>query len=146
MIVIVKETKNMDEIKSIIFHPTILPNLEDDDNKVTDLPLEDSKYIGCYVDGKIVGVGMYHKVDGNTVAHMHLLKEYRKEFGLEFGKEAIKMSPDDVIYTNVDETFPNIMKYVELLGFKLFEVVKGCVKKDGLLYDSSIYKLDLRVK
>ena len=144
MIVIVKETKNMEEVKSIIFHPSILPNLEDDDNKVTGLPVKDSKYIGCYVDDKIIGVGMYHKVDGNTVAHMHLLKEYRKELGLEFGKKALKLSPSDVIYTNVDETFPNIMKYVELLGFKLFEIVKQCVKKDGLLYDSSIYRLRVR--
>lgn len=139
---IVKETKDMDEIKSIIFHPTIHPHIEDDDNKVVDLPIEDSKYIGCYVDDKIVGVGMFHKVEGVTVCHMHLLKEYRKTIGLEFGLEAIKLRPDDIIYTNVDETFPNIMRYVELLGFELFEVVKGCVKKDGLLYDLNVYKLD----
>ena len=140
---IVKETKDMDEIKSIIFHPSIHPHLEDDNNKVVDLPVEDSKYIGCYIDGKIVGVGMFHKVDGVTVSHMHLLKEYRKELGLEFGKAAIKLSPVDIIYTNVDETFPNIMRYVEALGFELFQVVKECVKKDGLMYDLSVYKLDL---
>lgn len=139
---IVKETTNMDEIKSIIFHPTIHPHIEDDDNKVTDLPVKDSKYIGCYVDDKIVGVGMFHKVEGLTVCHMHLLKEHRKTIGVEFGLEAIKLRPDDILYTNVDETFPNIMKYVELLGFKPFEVVKEYVKKDGLLYDSHVYKLD----
>jgi hypothetical protein len=138
----VKETKNMDEIKSIIFHPTIHPHIEDDDNKVVDLPVKDSKYIGCYIDDKIVGVGMFHKVEGLTVCHMHLLKEYRKTIGLEFGLEAIKLRPDDVLYTNVDETFPNIMRYVEALGFKLIDTVKKCVKKDGLFYDSNVYKLD----
>ncbi len=140
---IVKETKNMDEIKSIIFHPTIHPHIEDDDNKVVDLPTEGAKYIGCYVDDKIVGVGMFHKVEGVTVCHMHLLKEHRKTIGIEFGMEALKLSPDDILYTNIDETFPNIMKYVEALGFRLFKVVEKCIKKDGLLYDSSIFKLDL---
>lgn len=140
---IARETTNMDEIKSIIFHPTIHPHIEDDDNKVVDLPVEDSKYIGCYVDDEIVGVGMFHKVKGVTACHMHLLKEHRKTIGLEFGLEAIKLSPDDVLYTNIDETFPNIMKYVEALGFKLFEVTKGCIKKEGVFYDSHIYKLDL---
>jgi len=134
----------MDEIKSIIFHPTILPNIEDDDNKVVDLPIKDSKYIGCYVDDKIVGVGMFHKVKGVTVCHMHLLKEHRKTIGVKFGLEAIKLRPDDILYTNVDDTFPNIMKYVELLGFKLFNIVKKSIKKDGLFYNLNVYKLDLK--
>lgn len=140
---IVKETKNMDEIKSIIFHPTIHPHIEDDDNKVTDLPVKDSKYIGCYIDDKIVGVGMFHKVEGVTVCHMHLLKEHRKTIGVEFGKEAIKLRPEDVLYTNIDETFPNIMKYVGLLGFKPFDIVKDCIKKNGISLAVHVYKLDL---
>ena len=139
---IVKETKDMSEIKSIIFHPTIHPHIEDDDNKVVDLPVKDSKYIGCYIGNNIVGVGMFHKIEGVTVCHMHLLKEYRKSIGLEFGLKAIKLRPADILYTNVDETFPNIMKYVEALGFKLIDTVKQCIKKDGLLYDSNVYKLD----
>ncbi len=140
---IVKETTNMDEIKSIIFHPDIRPNLEDDDNKVVELPVDDSKYIGCYIDDKIVGIGMYHKVEGVTVCHMHMLKEYRKEHGLDFGEAALAFRPDDVLYTNIDETFGNIMTYVESLGFELFQVVKNAIRKNGIGLDIFIYKLDL---
>ena len=72
------------------------------------------------------------------------IKEHRKSIGLEFGKAAIALSPDDVLYTNVDETLGNIMKYVDALGFKLFDVAKNCIKKNGVSLDVNIYKLDLR--
>lgn len=140
---IAKETKDMREIKSIIFHPSIHSKIEDDENKVVDLPVKDAKYIGCYVDDNIVGVGMYHKVEDVTVCHMHILKEHRKTIGLDFGKEALKQSPDNILYTNIDETLGNIMKYVELLGFKPFDIVKDCIKKGGKSLAVHVYKIDL---
>ena len=136
---IARETKNIDEIKSILFDDEIWNRVKAD-NCNSEF-IEDCKYIGCYLDGKIVGVGMYHQVEDFTMCHMNILKEHRKTIGLEFGKEALKHSPSDTLYTNIPEIFPGIMRYVEALGFKLVSVVKDAIKKDGKNLSVSIYKL-----
>lgn len=140
-IMIVQETKNMREIESVILDDEIY-NRINCDGFDRELPT-DAKYIGCYVAGKIVGVGMYHYVNNLNICHMHILKDYRKSIGLEFGREALKHSPERMVYTNIPEVFPRIMKYVEKLGFKYVDKAKGAIKKNGVEMDVYVYELDL---
>lgn len=140
---IVKEIKDLEDAREIMFNPSILALLEDDDNKINYLPVKDCKYIGCYIENRIVGFVMYELVNGLNYAHICMLEGYRGSTAMRFARKAINFRVSDIIYTNMDESLKHIANFASGFGFKLYKTINNAIKKDGIKLDLLIYKLDL---
>lgn len=133
---------NAEDVGKIIFDKDIIALLEDDDNKITEVP-KGAQYIGCYVNNEIKGFVMYEWNNNLYYTHICMLKGYRGVMSLNFARKALEFRECNVLYTNVDESLRHVCCFAVNFGFKLWLTQKGVIKKDGKKLDLRTYRLEV---
>jgi hypothetical protein len=80
---IVRETKDEKEIKSILLHEDIKKHIGGKDMQDFKMP-DDCYYLGGYEDDKIFAVSCFHKFKDGLKFHPNILKSHRLKYGREF--------------------------------------------------------------
>ena len=114
---IIKETKDIEEIEKILFDPEIYERIKVSKEK-PGLPMENMRYIGGYLKGEIFGVLVYYKRKNYTTCHIQVLKAHRAASAVKFGRMALKLSKTKVLFTNVPRRFPDVIRFVKYFKFK----------------------------
>ena len=105
------------EASIILFDAEIWERIKVVDEK-PELPTDNTIYIGGYVNGKLIGVMVYYKRPDRVTCHIHVLKDYRAKYGIEFGKESLKLSPSKTLFTNIPENYGDVKRFAEYFNFK----------------------------
>jgi len=116
---IVKETRNIDEIKSILCHEDIFNDISEGVNvKPEDYepPLTNAIYIGGYDKGKIFALACFHKSKGRLMFHPSVLKSYRQRYGRQFVAYTATMLKYS-IYIEIPNTRKDLFNLATKLGF-----------------------------
>ena len=124
---IVKEiSKN--KAKKILLNKEIVGRTSSDQSKNEDI--KDGRFIGAYVDGKLIGVVCYYDRQTHESVHINVLKKYRAKYGGIFGKKALKMRSGKPLFTNIQSIYKDVIKYALYNRFKLWDVriAKGTIK------------------
>lgn len=139
---IVKETKNLDDIKAILCNTAIYdtitddncPLVEDFEPPVTD----DYLYVGGYIDGKIVDLMVYHKYSDGNKCHVQVLPDYRKEHAKKFGEQSLLFRGTLPLYAEIPDLYNNVLAFALLNGFKVIEVKENNHIKNGKKYHVNV--------
>ena len=96
-------------------------------------------YVGVYADGDYVGMYRLHQLTSVMwKAHAFILTESRKAHSLASG-EALKVwlldnIPDlEMLVADVPDCFPNVLAFVEAMGFTELGYTPECYTKNGLV-------------
>lgn len=139
---IVKQTNNIGEIKAVLCHPDICDKISNKGDSLEPPITKDYKYIGGYVNSKIVGVMIYHKyLDGNE-CHVQVLPEYRKEYALNFGEQSLEFRGTRPLYAEIPDLYKNVLDFALINNFKVIEVRKNDFIKDGKTYNVNVLRYD----
>lgn len=132
----VRETIDEEEIKSILLDDEIYDRITDDfcPDKEDYVLYKQAKFIGGYVDGKIVGLVIHH----DREIHMQVLKQFRREHKRDLLHQAIELIDDDRIYAEIPALFPSVIEFAKQEGFKEDKIIKDCYLKNGKTYDTHI--------
>jgi len=116
--VIIRETKDIEEIKSILCHPEIFPRISGDCGltaKKFEPPLEGVIYLGGYEDG-IFAVSCFHCFRDGLKFHPNVLPEYRLRYARIFAKQCLSMLKCEV-YAEVPLKYKRAINFAKKLGF-----------------------------
>lgn len=113
---IVEKTKNFNDIKKILFDPEIYERIKISDDMPT-LPTDNVDYVAGYHEGEIIALMVYYKRNDFTTCHVHVLKTHRAHLAVKFGREALKMRCDNVLYTNIPKKYTKVIRFAEYFGF-----------------------------
>ena len=115
---IIRETKDVDEIKKILCHPEIFPRIAGD-TEITpeefEPPLNDVLYLGGY-DGDMFAVSCFHSFRDGLKFHPNVLPEYRLRYARIFAKQCLSMLKC-TIYAEVPLEFKRAINFAKKLGF-----------------------------
>ncbi len=144
---IIAETKNIEEIKSILCHPEIYKVIGDDNSMSSDQfePPLTQAYVAGYVEGDIIGIMIYHRFQGKLKCHIQVLPEYRKQYAQEFARMVLSFgeAKNAIIYAEIPECYQNVLKFAKSFGFlETGNVIEKDCLKDGVYYDV----IELRLK
>jgi RimJ/RimL family protein N-acetyltransferase len=104
-------------------------------------------WIGIYNDDEmLVGCCRFHQLTSITwEAHAFVLSEFRKEYGVVACFTSFRWLLDNTdcqkLVANVPERFPNVMGYLEKIGFKKEGVNRQSYTKDNKIWDVINYGL-----
>ncbi len=134
----IRDVTDEEEIKSILTDEEIYGRITHDDcpdrkDYIFRDPFE-SRFIGGYVDGKIIGLVVYH----DNKIHVNVLKPYRKVYKRELLRGSLGMIDAPVIFAEIPSLFPQIIVFAESEGFREIDVIKGGFKKNGKSYNTHI--------
>lgn len=136
---IVAETKNIAEIKSILCHPDIYYLINDDNSGSAEdfEPPMDVLYVAGYVNGDTIGIMIYHEVTGGLKCHIQVLPEYRKRYAREFARMALNFgeAKNAIIYSEIPVCYPNVISFAKEFGFNETGSIKGDYIKNGIAHD-----------
>jgi hypothetical protein len=142
----VRETADIQEIKSVLCHPVIYPCISQDGNPEPSEfePPMTAKYIGGYLDGKIIGIMIYHPHKDGLKCHIQVLPEFRKEYSKEFGRIALNFgeAKNAIIYADIPTCYPNVLSFAQGLGFEETGSIKDDYVRDGQYYDAITMRLN----
>jgi len=143
---IIKETKDINEIKKVLCHPDIYGCIADDfcpESKDFEPPLE-ALYIAGYVDSDIIGLMIYHRLEDGLKCHIQVIPEYRKQYARQFARMALDIgeAKNSLIYSEIPTCYPNVIKFAKDFGFTEIGSIKDDYQKDGKLYDVIKLRLD----
>ena len=136
---IVRETKDHEEIKQVLCHPVIYDCISDDNCPTADKfePPESAQYIAGYVDNDIIGLMIYHRVTEGLKCHIQVLPEYRKLYSRKFAQMALKFgeAKNATIFSEVPTLYPNVIEFAKEFGFKQIGNIRDSYTKKGMVYD-----------
>lgn len=103
-------------------------------------------WIGLLNDKELVGCARFHQLTSITwEAHAFILPDFRKKYGplscLTTLNWMIENTDCQKIVANVPNRFPNVMGFLEKIGFKKEGVNRQSFTKDGKLWDIVNYGL-----
>ncbi len=141
---IVKKTVDIDDIKAILFEPSIYDTITTDECPLlgeVDPPLTDEYlYIGGYVNGNIMALMVYHKyLDGNK-CHVQVLPDYRKEHAKKFGEQSLLFRGTLPLYAKIPDLYKNVLDFALLNDFEVINAEKDAHKKNGKLYNVNVLR------
>ena len=139
MTLVVRETVDLNEIKKVMLDPEIYGRVKVD-NKKADITLDNALYIGGYVNGEIVAVMVYYKQIDVTTCHVQVLKSHRAALAVKFGKMALELRCDDILYTTIPSRYPDVIRFSKHFGFKYVTTMKNKSIKDGKACDLNVYR------
>lgn len=120
---IVKETKNRQEIEKIFFDEEMQKRINPK-GYCFEIPINESfKYIAGYVDGEIVALFVYHYRENITTCHMQVLKSHRAALAVKFGRMALEFEPSKTLFTNINKKFTDVIRFVKYFKFKHVDTV-----------------------
>lgn len=115
---IIKQTTNQDEIKKILFHPSIYPYISDGvelDPKKTNFPTDKVLYIGGY-DDDIFALSCFHKFRDGLKFHPNVLPGHRLKYGKDFVKDTAFMVKSPV-YVEIPKHRKRLFNLAKKIGF-----------------------------
>lgn len=95
--------------------------------------LAESRLIGLYKNGQLVGFYSLDDLGGSVEAHAYIFKGYRRH-SLEALRYIIA-SQDKDIKTSVYGSHPHVLKFLTRTGFAITGVLKDALIKNGKVYD-----------
>lgn len=139
-----RETVDRKDIEAILKHPVIYDAISDDYSPILEkftAPINDKyRYIGGYVNNKIIALMVYHSfMDGNT-CHVQVLPEYRHKHALQFGQQSLLYRGNDPLYAQIPSLYENVLAFAESFGFQVFDKRLADYRKDGKQYDTYIMR------
>jgi hypothetical protein len=143
----VRETVDIDQIRSVLCHPEIYKTIIDDGCASAEdftPPLENHTYIvGLYGD-EAVGIMVYHWNNDKYYCHIQVLPEFRKEHALDFARMAldIGLAKNLPIYAEIPVKYGNVIKFAESFGFECIETKEDAHLQGGKLYDVKVLRND----
>ena len=101
------------------------------------------------VDGKQIGFFLFTPENRITYdVHTHILKEWRGKTALNSAREAMKWIFKNTNYLklvcNVPKCFPNVIKFVETVGFHGEGISRKSYMKDNKLIDRLMFGFEKR--
>lgn len=115
----VRQTTDIDEIKSILCHDDIFNDISEGlDVKPEDYepPLADTIYIGGYEKDKIFALACFHPFRDGLKYHPNVLKSHRQSHGRRFVSYTVTMLKC-CIYIEIPETRKDLFNLATKLGF-----------------------------
>jgi len=116
---IIEETNNPEEIKSILCHKDIF-DLSRDNKKVNvedfEPPMDNVFYVGGYEGNKIFALSCFHQFKGGLKFHPHVLKSHRQRYGREFVQYTASMLKC-ILYIEIPEKRKDLFNLAKKLGF-----------------------------
>lgn len=115
---IIRETKDIQEIKSVLCHPAIYPRIKGDLSLEPDdfiPPMDDVLYLGGY-DNTIFAVTCFHPFRDGLKFHPNVLPEYRLRYARDFARKCLLMVQCEV-YAEVPLEFKKAINFAKKLGF-----------------------------
>lgn len=136
---IVVNTTNIDDIKTILCNPDIYDCISNDNCPSSEHfePPKTAQYIAGYVDNKIIALMIYHKVEEGLKCHIQVLPEYRKKYAREFARIALEFgeAKNAIIYSEIPTCFPNVIRFAKEVGFTETGRIKESYPKNGMKHD-----------
>jgi len=141
---IVRETKLLSDIETVLKHPEIYSTITDDNccpAEYCNFPINDDyQYIGGYVNGEIIAIMVYHKYRDGNKCHVQVLPEHRKEHALQFGEQSLIFRGTQPLYAEIPDLYKNVLDFAFRFGFEVIETRKQDYCKNGKLYDLKILR------
>ncbi len=140
---IVFQTHNESVIKKILQDPIIFDAISEDNTSADDLKINryDTFIIGVN-DSGLIGLVI---IENNGYCHVHVLPKMRK-YSKEFGNRCLEWiwanTEHEHIYCSIPVIFPNVLAFVEFLGFKKLKTIIEDWRKNGMRHDSIIMTLE----
>lgn len=141
---IIRPTQDLTEILSILDHPDIKPHISDEDTDKASIPINSEYlYLLCVVNDLPIGLAIFHTFRDGLEAHYQVLKEYRKDYGIKFAKEALKLDvlQGRTLYGIVPSYYQNVIAFDKSIGFEHVDTIKNSFTKDSKTYDEYIMRL-----
>ena len=143
---IVRPTKDREEIESVLCRSEIYDTITDDESpNVEDFnpPINDDYlYIGGYVNSKIIGLMVYHKyLDGNK-CHVQVLPEFRKKYARKFGEQVLEFRGHSPLYAEIPDLYKNVLDFALLNKFKVIGIKQNDYIKQGKTYNTNILRYE----
>ncbi len=116
---IIRETKDTEEIKSILCHKDIFGYIsEGAEVKPKDYnpPLDEIIYIGGYENGKIFALACFHPFKDGLKFHPNVLKSYRLKYGRRFVSYTVNMLKCK-LYIEIPRNRKDLFNFATKLGF-----------------------------
>ena len=139
---IIAETRNIDEIKSVLCDPWVYDRITGDnapDASDWTPPLEGEHYLKCVASHAIVGVSNCHPI--NEVCwecHIQVLPDYRR-YAHSFMDASIKWTWDNTpakkLVVQIPSFYKDVIKFVQEHGFTIEGVNQKSHLKHGALWD-----------
>jgi hypothetical protein len=141
---IIKETREISEIKKILCHPDIYDCIGDDNSPPVEEfePPSQAMYIAAYVDGDIIGLMIYHVTDKGLKCHFQVLPEYRSKYARKFARMALEFgeAKNSSIYSETPVCYWHIIRFAKSFGFVEEGVIKELYPLNGIKHDVMILR------
>lgn len=148
---IVKEIKDIHEIRSVLCREDVYGQMSDDlDPELKDFNphLESVEYIAGYDEDKIIGLMAYIKHDDCTACHIIVLPECRLLFAMKFAREALDygLNKYKTVYTKIPDYHRGVLNFAKKFGFEVVGIEKNSCKINGKMYDTNIARCDRGIR
>jgi len=120
---IIRETRNQQEIKEILFHPAIYPVISNGlslDKDETILPMKDIIYLGGY-EKEIFAVSCFHPYLDGMKFHPNILPKYKLKNARSFVQQTLNMVKS-TLYIEIPKERKDLHNFSMKMGFKDFEI------------------------
>lgn len=146
----IKETTNQEEIKQVLYHPEILPNISEDNISVDsseDINLSGNlKFFASYYENKLSGLFLLETNNEVADVHITMLPEYRKEIAYETGCAFINKCFNELgikkLTAIIPSKYTNVLKFAQKVGFKIVNKTKDTYISNGTYYDDYYLELE----
>ena len=139
---IVKETTDINEIKSILCNEAIYDTIGSDNAPLVEdfePPVNDEYlYVGGYVKGEIIALMVYHKYLNGLECHVQVLPKHRKEHAINFGEQSLLFKGTLPLYAEIPDLYKNVLDFALMNDFKVIDVRENEYVKNGKPYNVNI--------
>lgn len=113
---ILRQTTNQDEIKKVLLHPDIYPNISEGiDIVIEEFPTDNVLYIGGYNDS-IFAISCFHSFRDGLKFHPNILPKYKRQYARDFVKQCLDMI-DCPIYIEIPVERKRLFNFSKKMGF-----------------------------
>ena len=138
----VSKTTDIEKIKAILCNKAIYATIGSDDapplNEFEPPVNDEYIYIGGYVDGVIMALMVYHKYLNGNECHVQVLPEFRKEYALKFGEQALNFRGTRPLYAEIPFLYQNVLSFALINGFEIVGEKENAYTKNGIKYNVNI--------
>jgi len=135
----IKEIRDPDLIKKVMFHPAIFGCITCDKSKEIEETIlhPNAQYVAGFVDNAIIGIVIYEVKNSKTMAHIQVLPEYRKEYAIKFARMALNlgMAKNATVYAEIPVCYPNVISFAKKVGFEQTGETIDSYTKNGITHN-----------
>ena len=139
---IIKKSTSAKDVKAVLCHPEIYDAITDDNCQGVETfepPItSEYRYIVGYVEGAPIGVMVYHSYRDGNKCHVQVLPEYRKEYAIDFGEQALSFRGTLPLYAEIPDLYKNVLAFALLNNFKVIDTKKDGHIKNGITYNVNV--------